>query len=43
MGPPTPQPKSIALTCGEPASIGPEITAKAWLALRDLSATPYFF
>jgi len=27
--------KPIALTCGEPAGIGAEITAKAWQALRD--------
>ena len=27
--------KPIALTCGEPAGIGAEITAKAWAALRD--------
>ena len=32
----------IALTCGEPASIAPEITAKAWLALRDTSAAAFF-
>jgi len=25
----------IAVTCGEPAGIGPEIAAKAWAALRD--------
>lgn len=32
----------IALTCGEPAGVAPEITAKAWLALRDTSAAPFF-
>jgi 4-hydroxythreonine-4-phosphate dehydrogenase len=42
MGPPTPNIKPIALTCGEPAGIAPEITAKAWLALREVSATPFF-
>ena len=26
---------AIAVTCGEPASIAPEITAKAWTALHD--------
>jgi len=30
----------IALTCGEPAGIGPEIAASAWQALRD--ALPFF-
>ena len=25
----------VAITCGEPAGIGPEIAAKAWSALRD--------
>lgn len=25
----------IAITCGEPAGVGPEIAAKAWSALRD--------
>jgi 4-hydroxythreonine-4-phosphate dehydrogenase len=30
----------IALTCGEPAGVAPEITAKAWMALRsDLGST----
>jgi len=42
MGPPTPHPGPIALTCGEPASIAPEITAKAWLALREAGAAPFF-
>lgn len=31
----------IALTCGEPAGIGPEIAAKAWTALRG--TVPYFW
>jgi len=30
----------IALTCGEPAGIGPEIAAAAWSALRD--SLPFF-
>jgi 4-hydroxythreonine-4-phosphate dehydrogenase len=30
----------IALTCGEPAGIGPEITVKAWAALKD--SVPFF-
>jgi 4-hydroxythreonine-4-phosphate dehydrogenase len=32
----------IALTCGEPASIAPEITAKAWQALRDQPGAEFF-
>lgn len=32
----------IALTCGEPASIAPEITAKAWIALHQ-DPTACFF
>lgn len=27
--------KPVAITCGEPAGIGPEIAAKAWVALRN--------
>ena len=27
--------KPIAISCGEPAGIGPEVAAKAWLALKD--------
>ena len=27
--------KPVAITCGEPAGIGPEVAAKAWVALRD--------
>ena len=42
MGTPTPKPSPVALTCGEPASIAPEITARAWLALRDNGAAPFF-
>src|SRR5436190_15494789 len=42
MGPPTPDTNPIALTCGEPAGIAPEITARAWLALRDTSAGAFF-
>ncbi|HHI88429.1 MAG TPA: 4-hydroxythreonine-4-phosphate dehydrogenase PdxA [Hellea balneolensis] len=33
-------PGPLAVTMGDPAGIGPEITTKAWLALRD---TPYRF
>jgi 4-hydroxythreonine-4-phosphate dehydrogenase len=29
------QPKPIAISCGEPAGIGPEIAVTAWHALRD--------
>ena len=31
----------IALTCGEPAGIGPEIALKAWEALR--TTVPFFW
>ncbi len=34
--------KPIALTCGEPAGIAPEITAKAWMALRNAPAATFF-
>ncbi|WP_439143215.1 4-hydroxythreonine-4-phosphate dehydrogenase PdxA [Planktotalea sp.] len=33
--------RPIALSCGEPAGIGPEIAIKAWDALRD--ALPFFW
>lgn len=42
MGPPTPNIIPIVLTCGEPAGIAPEISAKAWLALRETSAATFF-
>ncbi|MDP1699767.1 MAG: 4-hydroxythreonine-4-phosphate dehydrogenase PdxA [Aestuariivirga sp.] len=42
MGPPTPDLNSIALTCGEPAGIASEITAKAWLALCGKNAAAFF-
>ena len=32
----------IALTCGEPASIAPEITAKAWVELHANTSCPFF-
>ncbi|UWQ76348.1 4-hydroxythreonine-4-phosphate dehydrogenase PdxA [Leisingera sp. M658] len=35
------QPGPIALSCGEPAGIGPEIAVKAWDALR--SSCPFFW
>ncbi|WP_299356261.1 4-hydroxythreonine-4-phosphate dehydrogenase PdxA [uncultured Shimia sp.] len=31
----------IAVTCGEPAGVGPELAEKAWSALRDV--TPFFW
>lgn len=34
--------RPIALTCGEPAGVAPEITAKAWLALREVSNATFF-
>ncbi len=42
MGQPAQEPKPIALTCGEPAGIAPEITAKAWLALHDSGGAGFF-
>ncbi|WP_210092457.1 4-hydroxythreonine-4-phosphate dehydrogenase PdxA [Ruegeria sp. HKCCSP346] len=33
--------RPIALSCGEPAGIGPEIAAKAWVELRQ--TCPFFF
>jgi 4-hydroxythreonine-4-phosphate dehydrogenase len=33
--------KPIALSCGEPAGIGPEIAARAWAQLRD--TLPFFY
>ncbi len=42
MGAPTAGINPIILTCGEPASIAPEITAKAWLTLRDTGAATFF-
>ncbi|MEM9778653.1 MAG: 4-hydroxythreonine-4-phosphate dehydrogenase PdxA, partial [Pseudomonadota bacterium] len=33
-------PRPVALTCGDPAGIGPEITLKAWHTLRD--DVPFF-
>ncbi len=33
--------KPVALTCGEPAGIGPELATKAWAALRD--RLPFFW
>ncbi|PCJ06075.1 MAG: 4-hydroxythreonine-4-phosphate dehydrogenase PdxA [Rhodobacteraceae bacterium] len=35
------QARPIALSCGEPAGIGPEIAAKAWNKLRD--SCPFFW
>lgn len=42
-GPDVPRPalRPIALTCGEPAGIGPEIAAKAWEVLRG--EVPFFW
>ena len=42
MGQATEKVRTIALTCGEPAGVAPEITAKAWLALRDVSGARFF-
>ena len=42
MAPAQPDLNPVALTCGEPAGIAPEITAKAWLALRGASAATFF-
>ncbi|MGQ0484123.1 MAG: 4-hydroxythreonine-4-phosphate dehydrogenase PdxA [Hyphomicrobiales bacterium] len=35
-------PPAIALTAGEPAGIGPEITAKAWAALKAEASSRFF-
>ncbi len=32
----------LALTCGEPAGIGPEISAAAWLRAQELDLPPFF-
>ncbi|WP_342711013.1 4-hydroxythreonine-4-phosphate dehydrogenase PdxA [Bradyrhizobium sp. B124] len=32
----------LALTCGEPAGIGPDITLAAWLRRRDLDLPPFY-
>jgi 4-hydroxythreonine-4-phosphate dehydrogenase len=42
MGSSDPNSKPIVLTCGEPAGIAPEITAKAWLALRESGGAGFF-
>ena len=42
MGQSRQNPIPIALTCGEPAGVAPEITAKAWLALRDVDDAVFF-
>ncbi len=36
------KPPPLALTCGEPAGIGPEITAAAWLQARKIDLPPFF-
>ena len=40
--PPVASPLPIALTCGEPSGVGPEIAVKAWEQLRE-SARPFFY
>lgn len=35
------RPGPVALSCGEPAGVGPEVAAKAWEALRD--RVPFFY
>ena len=42
MGQSRQDPIPIALTCGEPAGVAPEITAKAWLALRGADVGAFF-
>jgi 4-hydroxythreonine-4-phosphate dehydrogenase len=34
--------KPLALTCGEPAGIGPDITLKAWLRRDELKLPPFY-
>lgn len=41
MRPATPHLPPIALSCGEPAGIGPEITSKAWQLLKE--SCPFFW
>src|SRR6516164_8323591 len=36
-------PKPIALTSGEPAGIGPDITIKAWLRRDELKLPPFYW
>lgn len=38
---PEPAPAPVALTCGDPSGIGPEIAVKAWTLLRD--DVPFFW
>ncbi|MEX0408429.1 4-hydroxythreonine-4-phosphate dehydrogenase PdxA [Aquibium sp. LZ166] len=33
----------LALTCGDPAGIGPEITIAAWLARKERQVPPFYF
>src|ERR1700688_4112358 len=35
-------PKPLALTSGEPAGIGPDITIKAWLRRDELKLPPFY-
>lgn len=35
-------PKPLALTCGEPAGIGPDITLQAWLQRGTLNLPPFY-
>ena len=42
MGPSSQNLKPMALTCGEPAGIAPEITAKAWIGLRGVNDAAFF-
>jgi len=34
--------KPLALTLGEPAGIGPDVTLKAWLRRRELKLPPFY-
>ena len=40
MASPTPAP--LALTCGEPAGIGPDVTLAAWLRRREAKLPPFY-
>ena len=35
-------PRPLALTLGEPAGIGPDITIKAWLQRHELKLPPFY-
>jgi len=38
----SPTPAPLALTCGEPAGIGPDVTLAAWLRRREAKLPPFY-